>query len=97
VLLQEISLSLAAGQVVALLGPNGAGKSTLLKTLAGLLPFSGELRLDGHEASQIGRAERARLVSVCAPAFALDVALRGGRGGAWSLRSSRCVGPTWSS
>jgi len=33
--------------VVALLGPNGAGKSTLLKTLAGLLPFTGELQLDG--------------------------------------------------
>ena len=37
-LLDEISFSLGAGQVVALLGPNGAGKSTLLKTLAGLLP-----------------------------------------------------------
>ena len=39
VLLDAISFSLGAGQVVALLGPNGAGKSTLLKTLAGLLPF----------------------------------------------------------
>ena len=75
VLLQEISLSLGAGQVVALLGPNGAGKSTLLKTLAGLLPFSGELRLDGHEASQLGRAERARLVAYVPQHSALDVAL----------------------
>ena len=75
VLLDEISFSLGAGQVVALLGPNGAGKSTLLKTLAGLLPFSGELRLDGREASQLGRAERARLVAYVPQHSALDAAL----------------------
>jgi iron complex transport system ATP-binding protein len=75
VLLDDVSFSLRAGQVVALLGPNGAGKSTLLKTLAGLLPFSGELRLDGHEASQLGRAERARLVAYVPQHSALDVAL----------------------
>jgi iron complex transport system ATP-binding protein len=75
VLLDEISFCLGAGQVVALLGPNGAGKSTLLKTLAGLLPFSGELRLDGRKASQLGRAERARLVAYVPQHSALDVAL----------------------
>jgi len=74
-LLDEISFSLGAGQVVALLGPNGAGKSTLLKTLAGLLPFSGGLRLDGHEAVRLGRAERARLVAYVPQHSALDVAL----------------------
>ena len=75
VLLDRISFSLGPGQVVALLGPNGAGKSTLLKTLAGLLPFSGELQLDGHQASQLGRAERARLVAYVPQHSALDVAL----------------------
>jgi iron complex transport system ATP-binding protein len=75
VLLDEISFSLGAGQVVSLLGPNGAGKSTLLKTLAGLLPFSGELRLDGRQASQLDRAERARLVAYVPQHSALDVAL----------------------
>jgi iron complex transport system ATP-binding protein len=60
---------------VALLGPNGAGKSTLLKTLAGLLPFTGELRLDGRKASQLGRAQRARLVAYVPQHSALDVAL----------------------
>ena len=74
-LLDQVSFSLDAGQVVALLGPNGAGKSTLLKTLAGLLPFSGGLRLDGREAAQLGRAERARLVAYVPQHSALDVAL----------------------
>ncbi len=75
VLLDEISFSLEARQVVALLGPNGAGKSTLLKTLAGLLPFSGELRLDGREASRLDRAERARLLAYVPQHSALDAAL----------------------
>jgi iron complex transport system ATP-binding protein len=75
VLLDNLSFSMGAGQVVALLGPNGAGKSTLLKTLAGLLPFSGELRLDGLESSQLSRAERARLVAYVPQHSALDVAL----------------------
>ncbi|MBT0571343.1 ABC transporter ATP-binding protein [Curvibacter sp. CHRR-16] len=36
---------LQRGTLTAVVGPNGAGKSTLLKTLAGLLPFEGELAL----------------------------------------------------
>jgi len=36
------------GQVVAVIGPNGAGKSSLLRAIAGLVPASGELRVDGR-------------------------------------------------
>jgi branched-chain amino acid transport system ATP-binding protein len=44
--LRDLSMEAAPGLTV-ILGPNGAGKTTLLKALAGLLPRSGEVLLDG--------------------------------------------------
>ncbi|GAA3451370.1 ABC transporter ATP-binding protein [Dactylosporangium matsuzakiense] len=45
---EDVSLTVAAGEVVAMLGPNGAGKSTTLLMLLGLLPpATGTVRLFG--------------------------------------------------
>ena len=47
--LENVSLTLAPGEVLAVVGENGAGKSTLMKILAGVqAPDSGEILLDGH-------------------------------------------------
>ena len=47
-ILNDVSLSVAAGEVVSLIGPNGAGKSTLLGVIAGdIAPSGGEILLDG--------------------------------------------------
>ncbi len=49
VAVSQLSLTLAAGELVALLGPNGAGKTTTLRMLAGLLePSHGEVVLQGR-------------------------------------------------
>ena len=45
--LNDISLSLVSGHLVALVGPNGAGKTTLLRALAGLLPSDGAIHVGG--------------------------------------------------
>ena len=46
----DVSLSIDAGQVVGLMGDNGAGKSTLVKMIAGnFRPSHGTMRLDGAE------------------------------------------------
>ena len=48
-LLDNISFQVAEGAFAALLGPSGGGKSTLIQRIAGLAPFEGSIRLNGHE------------------------------------------------
>ena len=60
---RELSLSLEDGGWVAFIGPNGAGKTSALRALAGLVPYHGEISLDGRDARTLGRRARARLVA----------------------------------
>ncbi len=60
--LQDVSLHLHPGEVLALMGENGAGKSTLMKILGGAyLPDGGEIRIDGSAVSLTGIREAKRL------------------------------------
>ena len=56
-----VSLSLAAGEVLALIGANGAGKTTLLRALTGLHPpRAGRIRFDGDDVTGLPAEELAR-------------------------------------
>lgn len=59
VALSDVSLTLHAGDLTLLLGANGAGKSTLLRCLLGITDFDGDIRINGLDPRQDGRAVRA--------------------------------------
>ncbi|MDO5639614.1 MAG: ABC transporter ATP-binding protein [Neisseria sp.] len=62
VALDDVCLSVAAGEALGLLGPNGAGKTTLMSLLAGLQPVQqGEILFEGKPLAQLTRAEKQRI------------------------------------
>lgn len=44
-ILKKVSFSLKKGEFFVIIGPNGSGKTTLLNTIAGLIPYDGEISL----------------------------------------------------
>ncbi len=61
-ILNDATLDVHAGEIVALLGRNGAGKSTLLKTLCGLVtPASGIIEFEGRNIAGLPAPDIARM------------------------------------
>lgn len=56
----DVSFTVARGEVLGFLGPNGAGKSTTMRMITGFIPPSaGEVRVGGHDVQNDGLAARA--------------------------------------
>lgn len=57
--LEDVSFSVRAGEVLGLIGPNGAGKTTLFECLAGLMPATaGDVKFEEHLLPPSRRKER---------------------------------------
>src|SRR6187200_1480657 len=60
--LDDVSLTLDRGEVLAVVGENGAGKSTLMRIVAGVeTPTSGEIVVDGQPVEFVSIAQALRL------------------------------------
>ncbi len=75
--LDDLDLTLPAGQAVAILGPNGAGKTTFVRMVATLLqPDAGTLRVDGHDVVRDPMAVR-RLIGLAGQSAAVEAMMTG--------------------
>lgn len=75
--IDDVSLALAPGEVVGLLGPNGSGKSTLIKLLLGHLPAqAGAVRWEGRALAQWSRRALAQRVAYLPQAPQADLEQR---------------------
>ena len=63
-IIEDLSLQVPAGDVLAIIGPNGAGKSTLLKMLTGqLTPSAGSVRLQGEAVHSLAPSAMAKVLA----------------------------------
>ena len=62
VVVQDVSVEVASGEVVGLLGPNGAGKTTCFYMMVGLVPADGgRIQIDERDITHMAMHRRARL------------------------------------
>jgi len=58
----DVSLNVTRGEIVALLGPNGAGKTTVFYMIVGIIPVdAGEITINGQIVTELPMYQRARL------------------------------------
>jgi iron complex transport system ATP-binding protein len=73
--LDDISLEVNSGEVLALIGPNGAGKSTLIRAVSGvILVEKGTVRTNGTDLLALPPLQRARQLAVVPQAAAMPPA-----------------------
>ncbi|NPV65897.1 MAG: nitrous oxide reductase family maturation protein NosD [Anaerolineae bacterium] len=74
--LEDVTFSISAGEAVALWGANGAGKTTALRCLMGVIPFTGQVTVNGLDPQRQGRAVRSAIGYVPQEAAFYDLTAR---------------------
>ena len=94
---EDLTVTIAAGQMLGVIGPNGSGKSTFLKLLAGIVhPDKGTVELYGHDLRRLSSDAAGKLLAYVPQEFQIsfpftvqDIVLMGRyphrRGGLWDL------------
>lgn len=63
-ILDELNLSLPAGQSLAIMGESGIGKTTLMRAIARLIPYEGQVLVDGVEMEELAEAQLRQRLAV---------------------------------
>lgn len=63
-IIKNINFSVKRGENLCIVGPNGCGKSTLLKSIANILEYKGNIKIDGVEISELNRLELAKKIGL---------------------------------
>jgi iron complex transport system ATP-binding protein len=61
---RDFTLDVEEGEWVGLIGPNGAGKTTIARAVAGLVPYTGSIRVWGVELARLTRRDITRRIAV---------------------------------
>lgn len=63
-IVKNINFNIKRGDNLCIVGPNGCGKSTLLKSIANILEYRGNIKIDGKEVSELSRLELAKKIGL---------------------------------
>jgi iron complex transport system ATP-binding protein len=75
-IVNNIELEVSVGQWICIIGPNGAGKSSLLKSLAGIIPSTGEILIDGSNVRTLSERDRACWIAYVAQEPVMPAGMR---------------------
>ncbi|WP_297131176.1 ABC transporter ATP-binding protein [Terrisporobacter sp.] len=63
-IIKNINFEIKRGENLCIVGPNGCGKSTLLKSIANIIEYKGNIKIDGQEVNSLSRLELAKKIGL---------------------------------